>query len=88
MLPLVKHMQISANLYFDDGFVVTISSPVFTKDIRHGDTFSDEQIEEFFQAGGESMAMMVQEKTASHFYKVAKAVAAESNMPGPKPSAN
>lgn len=84
----VKQVQLTANMLYDDGYVVTISTPIWVKDIRHGDAFSDEQLEEIMCAGGEGMAQLIHETTAAQFHREAKAAMSEKIMPGPKPSVN
>jgi len=59
----VTHVQLSFNLSFEDGYIVTVSSPNWTKDIRQGSYFSDAEVEEILAHASYEIAQLVAHKT-------------------------
>ena len=56
----VTHIQVQALLCFEDGMSVTISTPMFKKDIRNGDFFSKELTEQIIAEAGQGLASVVE----------------------------
>lgn len=71
-LPGVTHVQMHAALLYDDGRVVNLVSPLFSKNIRHGDFFTDEQIGELLVFIGHKMAEQVETEQAWRMHADAK----------------
>ncbi len=80
-MPGVIAIQTQTALYFDNGFVVTFESPMFKKDIRTGDYFSDELIGEILTGSAISLAQSIEERTALTIYKEIKAAKANAGKP-------
>jgi hypothetical protein len=65
----VTHIQVQVTLQADDGNSITLSSPVFKKDMRDGDLFPDIQIAAVIHQTCEKMAEMVVEKGWKKLFK-------------------
>ena len=52
----VTHVQVQAALHFDDGYTITLATPIWQKDIRDGDYFSQELIETILTDAGVGLA--------------------------------
>jgi hypothetical protein len=79
-MPGVTQIQITTTLIFDDGFVVTLASPAWKKDIRHGDYFSDKQLADTLKGTAKAMAKQIVKSTAVGLYTALKTRAeAEKN---------
>ena len=81
MLPGVKHIRIQADLVFDNDYVVSLSSPVWTKDIREGLCFSDEQISDILAGTGMCLAEIIEKKTSTRIYSETKARKTAEELP-------
>lgn len=68
----VMNMQVHATLHFDDGYVVTISTPIFSRDIRNGFFIDDEITQHILRSAGEGLANVVEEKTLEEIHKGAE----------------
>jgi hypothetical protein len=80
-MPGVTHIQVQTVLYFDDGFVVTLTSPVMGKDIRRGDYFPDEEIAEIVSGCGAHMAQIIEKKTAIRMHNETRAYKDSAGRP-------
>lgn len=68
----VTRIQVTATLQYDDGYVVTIGTPLMKKDIRHGDFFSDDLTQQIIQNSGEMLAAIIDQKKLTGLYMQAK----------------
>jgi hypothetical protein len=68
----VTRIQVKAALYFDDGHVIELATPVWHKDIRTGDYFNDELTREVVTQAGVGLAAIIEEKTLRGLYGMIK----------------
>ncbi len=78
----VTHIQMLANLRFDDGNVVTIHTPVWNKDIRNGDLFSEEEIRNIVEQCGMGLSELIGEKTINGIHATIKHNEYKNQMQG------
>jgi hypothetical protein len=67
----VTHIQVTTTLHFSDGYVVTLATPLWHKDIRTGDFFSNELTCEVVQNGGRALAEMIEQTTLQGIHHAA-----------------
>lgn len=68
-MPGVKGIQMQASLIYEDDYVITIGTPVWSKDIRDGDLFTEEQIKEVITGSGEALSEIVEREGTAGMYK-------------------
>jgi hypothetical protein len=73
----VKNIQVTSTIYYDDGYVVSINTPMWQKDIRHGDYFTDEEVKSVIIESGNVTATILDEKSLSSLH----AMAVSNNTP-------
>lgn len=83
----VTNIQVQAALHFDDGYALTISTPLWKKDIRTGDYFSDDLTQQILQEAGQALASIVEHHKLSGLRGVIQAqIEAKQDRRKPKPS--
>jgi hypothetical protein len=68
----LKNIKLTASLVYDDGVVITFSTPLYDKGIRNGEFFSDDQAKAILAGVGADFAGIVEEKTLKGLYAAAK----------------
>lgn len=77
----VTHVQIQLLLRYDDGNVITLSSPTISKNIRDGDVFKDEEIVECLQFTDIELAKVIEEKTTKRIFQEMQAMKSADGKP-------
>lgn len=65
----ITHVQLTINLGYEDGLSVSIATPVWRKDIRQGDFFADDEIENILTFSAVDVSNMVRDKTQEAIHK-------------------
>ncbi len=65
----IKSIKIAAQFTFDDGSIVTFSTPDHSKNIRHGDLFTEEELQIVLTETGKMFADAFEEKSIETLHK-------------------
>lgn len=68
----VKGIQVLAEVHYDDGTVCVMATPVYKKDIRHGDLFPDDQAASVLRHGAKKIIRTFRKIKGAGLYKQAK----------------
>lgn len=68
----ITSIKIATQFTFDDGNIVTFSTPDYTKDIRHGDLFTEEELQTILVETGQMFANAFEEKSIADLHKDAQ----------------
>lgn len=68
----VKRIQVLAEVHYDDGTICVMATPVYAKDIRHGDLFPDDQALSVLRHGAKKILRTFRKIKSAGLYKKAQ----------------
>ena len=64
----LKNVQVTTTLYYEDGVVVTFATPMYGKDIRQGELYTEDDVTEIITESADCLSELIVEQKLKSFH--------------------